>query len=484
MERFITDYIYSEQLFTNHIIPMKNLKDLLILHNLCLYVFVICCLSASYVKAQQRVKTSVKPNIVFIMADDLGYGDLACYGSKLNKTPNIDLLAKKGIKFTDFHSNGPMCSPTRAALLTGKYQHRFGEKFEQALNDANPEDGLPLEALTIAELLKGSGYKTGMYGKWHLGYKPPLFPSNQGFDDFIGLGAGDGDHHSHIDRVGNKDWWHNDKLQMEKGYSTDLITKHSVDFIREHKDEPFFLYVPLLAVHFPWQGPNDPLQRMENTSYLQEKWGIIPDRKNVQPHMKAMIESMDEGVGRIMKTLKDLGLEENTLVIFTSDNGGYIDYKSGGFENISSNGVLRGQKTDIYEGGHRVPGIFYWPGKIKPGVKDDKIMSMDMFPTFAALAGATLPQGLKLDGRSVLPVLLENRKLPERPLFWKIGNKKAIRKENWKLCMIANNKPALYDLKKDIGESRDLSAQYPGLVKELLEEYNAWEKDVTAGYKR
>ncbi len=328
-----------------------------------------------------------------------------------------------------------MCSATRAALMTGMYQYRFGEKFESALSGLNdPENGLPLNALTIAEVLKKAGYATGIYGKWHLGNQPPLFPPNQGFDDFIGLGSGDGDHHTHIDRSGRKDWWHNDQLKMEEGYSTDLITNHSIDFIKKHKNEPFFLYVAYLAIHFPWQGPNDPPHRRENTNYEQDKWGIIPNRKNVRPHIKGMVESMDDGIGEIIKTLKDLSLVENTLVIFASDNGGYIDYKSGGFENISSNGPLRGQKADVYEGGHRVPGIAYWPGKIKPGVvSDDIVMTMDMFPTFIKLAGVSLPSDFRLDGINIGPLLFKNKELPERMICWKIGTKKAIRKGKWKL---------------------------------------------------
>ncbi|MCK5456694.1 MAG: sulfatase-like hydrolase/transferase, partial [Melioribacteraceae bacterium] len=249
-----------------------------------------------------------KPNIVFIMIDDLGYGDIGCYGSKINSTPNIDRLAAGGILLTDFHTNGPMCSPTRASLLTGMYQHRFGKKFERAISGKTDfDDGLPQEAVTIAEVLKDAGYNTGMYGKWHLGYHEPFLPTNQGFDEFIGLGAGDGDHHSHIDRWGRKDWWYNDKLKMEKGYSTELITEHSIEFIKRHKDKPFFLYVSHLAVHFPWQGPSDPPHRVEGKDYTNDKWGIIPNKNNVSPHVKAMVESVDSGVGMIMKTLSSLG---------------------------------------------------------------------------------------------------------------------------------------------------------------------------------
>ncbi len=440
-----------------------------------LLVFIICGCS-------QSVENS-KPNIIFIMIDDLGYGDVGCYGSEINKTPHIDQLARGGKKFTDFHTNGPMCSPTRASLLTGMYQHRFGEKFERAISGKTDfHDGLPEEAVTIAEVLKGAGYTTGMYGKWHLGYRAPYLPTNQGFDEFIGLGAGDGDHHSHIDRWGRKDWWHNDKLKMEKGYSTNLITKHSIEFIKKHKAEPFFLYVSHLSVHFPWQGPTDPPHRVEGKDYTNDKWGIIPDKNNVSPHVKAMVESVDSSVGKIMKTLSNLGLEKNTLVIFTSDNGGYTHYAESHF-NISSNGPLRGQKTEIYEGGHRVPFIAYWPGKIVAGSESDEvIMTMDMFPTFLNIADVEIPANLKLNGINVLPQILGNETLAARSVCWKIGNEKAIRKDKWKLCMFGNDRLELFDLSIDIGESKNIADENTPIVEQLIAEYNEWEKDVTKNY--
>ncbi len=413
------------------------------------------------------------PNIVFIMADDLGYGDLGCYGNKRVNTPHIDALAKQGLRFTDFHSAGPMCSPTRAATMTGLYQQRFGEKFEGALSGVEDRhSGLPLEAITIAELLKETGYTTGCFGKWHLGYLPPYFPTHQGFDEFVGLGSGDGDFFTHVDRP---DWWHNDELSPEEGYTTDLITKHSIDFIKRHNDEPFFLYVPHLGIHFPWQGPEDPPHRQPGIAYHQDKWGLIPDRSNVFPHVKGMIESVDQSVGRIWGTLKEEGLLENTLVIFTSDNGGYISY-SGGFENISSNGPLRGQKTQVYEGGHRVPTIAFWPGKIKPGVTDQTSISMDWFPTFAKMAGISLGE-LPTDGVDLSPLLVHGKPLPERNVYWRIRGNWAVRSGPWKLTH-ANGKSGFFNLNSDIGETMDLSDQYPEKVKSLQAVYDEWNQDV------
>ena len=424
-----------------------------------------------------------KPNIIYIMIDDLGYGDVGCYGSELNRTPHIDRLADKGMLFTDYHTNGPMCTPTRASLMTGKYQHRFGEKFEGPLSGKTQYDeGLPLEATTIAEALGGAGYVTGMYGKWHLGYKPPYLPPDQGFDEFIGLGSGDGDHHTHIDRSGRKDWWNNNKLRMEEGYSTDLITDHSVDFIQNHKNEPFFLYVAHLSIHFPWQGPDDPPHRVEGKDYADDKWGIIPDKNNVGPHVKAMVESIDDGVGRIMDTLKSLDLLDNTLVIFTSDNGGYTHYGDTHF-NISSNGPLRGQKTELYEGGHRVPFIASWPGKIPERITSHElVMTMDMFPTFCDLAGANIPADLELDGISIAPHLVNQQPIGKRTVCWKMDDERAIRKGDWKLLLLGDKNPELYHLAEDIGETQNLASKYPDRVEELKKEYYEWEADVTRNY--
>ncbi|MBM4075020.1 MAG: N-acetylgalactosamine-6-sulfate sulfatase, partial [Planctomycetes bacterium] len=328
-----------------------------------LTIAIVLSLILSSIPVSAGELTADIPNIVLIVADDLGYGDLACYGGK-SKTPNLDRLAVEGIRFTDFHSNGPMCSATRTALLTGLYQHRFGREFEGALGH-EPHLGLPLNAVTLPELLKPSEYSSAIFGKWHLGNRPPLFPTQQGFDEFRGLVTGDGDHHSHIDRQGQEDWWNGEKVEMETGYTADLITNHSVRFIEQNRDRPFFLYVPHLAIHFPWQGPKDPSHRKQGKDYSDDKWGRIRDRKNVAPHVNGMIESLDQSVGKIIATLKRLHLEENTFVFFTSDNGGYIHYANE-FQKISSNGRLRGQKGELYEGGHRVPAIAWWPTRIAP----------------------------------------------------------------------------------------------------------------------
>ncbi len=420
-----------------------------------------------------------KPNIILILIDDLGYGDLGCYGNITIRTPNIDLLADEGMRFTDFHSNGPMCTPTRSALLTGMYQNRLGNKFEGPLSGKTQYDeGMPLEVVTMAEMLKSAGYATGMFGKWHLGYKEPFLPFNQGFDEFRGLAAGDGDHHSHIDRWGREDWWHNNTPAMENGYSVDLITDHSKSFIENHKNEPFFLYMAHLAIHFPWQGPEDPAHREKGISYENDKWGIIPDRDNVHPHVKAMVEAVDKSVGEIVNTLKKLKLDDNTLVIFTSDNGGYIHYNHQ-FKNISSNGPLRGQKAEVYEGGHRVPFIAWWPGKIRPGMKNSETtMTMDLYQTFAELAGAQLSNHQILDGMDISSLLFDNEKLPDRTLYWKMDDEIAVRQGPWKLVKIGDQPNELYNLDQDLGESKGLAKEQVEITKDLWNEYLKWKEEV------
>ena len=412
------------------------------------------------------------PNFVVILADDLGYADIAAYGSKRNATPHLDRMAREGLRFTDFHSNGPMCTPTRAALLTGLYPQRFGEQFESALSGIEDYDtGLPLEAVTLPEMLSEAGYVSGMYGKWHLGYHPPYMPSNQGFDDFRGLASGDGDHHSHIDRSGRPDWWHNEELSPETGYGVSLITQHSVDFIKRHRDEPFFLYVAHLAIHFPWQGPNDSGYRVEGGNYHNlSKLGEL-DSLDVSAQVNKMVESVDASVGAILGALRDQGLAESTLVIFTSDNGGYLTYQ-GGYHNISENGPLRGQKTQVYEGGQRVPAIAWWPQTITPGVSSELAATFDVVPTLLELAGAGSPQ--TLDGTSLVPLLLGRGSLAPRTLFWRIRTHSAVRKEHWKLVLHDNDEPELYDLKEDIGESKNLSDDHPDTVQALMGELSSW----------
>lgn len=423
--------------------------------------------------ASSPAESGSPTNFVLILADDLGYGDLGCYGNRGNETPHIDALAASGLRFTDFHSSGPMCTPTRVATLTGLYQQRFGSRFDTAISGVKDRDrGLPHEAVTIAEVLRPLEYRSACFGKWHLGYQPPWLPTSQGFDLFRGLVSGDGDFHTRIDRSGNEDWWHNERIEMVRGYTTDLLTEYSVAFIEQNRKRPFFLYVPHLAIHFPWQGPDDPPHRRQGQGYHRDKWGVIPDPENVATHVRAMVESLDRSVGLIVGALRKWDLDKNTLVIFTSDNGGYLTYGDR-FRNISSNGPFRGQKTELYEGGHRVPAIFSWPGRIEPGVSEETAHSVDLMPTLAALAGVDV----ETDGVDLGPLLFSGDRLPERTLYWRARLQAAVRRGEWKWYR-NGKKEELYHLGDDPGEERDLAPRFPERVAGMRGDWETWEKDV------
>jgi len=413
--------------------------------------------------------TSEQPNIILIMADDLGYGDVGCYGSKKIQTPNIDVLARGGMKFTDYHSNCPVCSPTRAALLTGRYQQRSGIEGVIYAKGPTRQTGIALEEITFAEVLKRHGYATGIFGKWHLGYNVEFNPAKQGFDEFIGYVSGNVDYHSHIDGAGFEDWWKNCEKVPEEGYCTDLITKHGIDFIERHRDEPFCLYLPHEAPHYPYQGREDPPERLSGGRKGRKAKG-----DEITRAYKEMIEVMDEGIGRIVKTVKRLGLERKTFIFFCSDNGAT---KRG------SNGVLSGYKGSLWEGGHRVPAVAYWPGRIKAGtITDETVLGMDLFATMVSIAGAKLPAGLKLDGIDLLPMLAEGKRLPERMLFWRYRKEKAVRKGPWKL-LLQRSQVKLYNLDEDLAEKNNLAKTRPAMVKKLEDELAVWEQEVSAGVK-
>ncbi|MCA9218464.1 MAG: sulfatase-like hydrolase/transferase, partial [Planctomycetales bacterium] len=341
--------------------------------------------------------------------------------------------------------------------------------------DTQRDIGLPPYAKTIAEVLHAADYATACFGKWHLGFRSPFLPTVQGFDTFRGLSAGDGDHHSHIDRYGNEDWWRDNKIDMEVGYTTDLLTKHSVSYIEQHRDRPFFLYVPHLAIHFPWQGPTDPAHRVKGIDYKLDKWGVIPDHNNVHPHVKAMVEAVDTSTGKILETLRRLNLRERTVVIFTSDNGGYLNYGST-FHNISSNGALRGQKGTLYEGGHRVPMIVSWAGSISSSTTDELVHSNDLLPTIAAIAGVDFSE-VKSDGVDLSQYLIAGKPVTKRTLFWRAGGDWAVRQGRWKLVSEEGN-VELFDLGRDLGEQDSLAARHPQTVARLQRDWHAWNDDM------
>lgn len=402
------------------------------------------------------------PNIILILADDLGYGDLASYGSSMKDTPHLDQMAKGGLRFTDFHSNGPVCSPTRAAMLSGRYQQKVG--IEAVVHATKfRHTGLTPGTHTIAGHLKSLGYSTGIAGKWHLGYDTAFSPLNYGFDHFRGYVSGNVDYHSHIDGAGQYDWWSQKDTLVEPGYSTDLITSYALSFIDDHRDKPFFLYVAHEAPHFPYQGRHDPAERSLNGNF---KMNGSPE--NLQLTYREMISAMDDGIGEIFRALDQYSLLDNTIVFFLSDNGA---------NNKGSNAPLRGFKGSLWEGAHRVPAIAYWKDRIYPGTSDELLMGMDLFPTIAALTGKALPENFDPDGIDFSNVLLEHKALEEREVFWRYNGLKSVRSGPWKL-LIQEDSTYLFNLSDDPSEEINLFAAYPVKAARLKRSLMDWEADV------
>ncbi|MFW6146678.1 MAG: sulfatase-like hydrolase/transferase [Planctomycetota bacterium] len=413
------------------------------------------------------------PNIVLIMADDLGYGDLSCFGSEQIATPSIDALADRGVTLRDYHSSGPVCTPTRAALMTGRYQQRSGLEGVILVKGPTRQTGLDAEQNhCLVRSLGQAGYATGIFGKWHLGYRTEFNPVHHGFDRFRGYVSGNVDYHSHVDNSGVPDWWDNlDKIE-EQGYVTDLVSRGAVDFIKQNRDRPFFCFVSHEAPHWPYQGRHDPPERFPGGKPGKdfESWGARPDR---QTAYKEMVEAMDEGVGWIVQELRRLDLEGNTLVLFCSDNGATSE--------VGSNGPLRGAKGDVFEGGHRVPAVAAWPGRIAPrSVSDETVLAMDLLPTFLTLTRQRVSTPQPLDGIDVSPALLDQRALRQRDVFWRYHDKAAARRGPWKLVRDGDGS-RLFNLDDDLAEQNDRADDEPDTTRALQAAREAWEQDVTRG---
>ena len=417
------------------------------------------------------------PNVIVIMVDDMGYGGVSCYDNRHFKTPEIDRLAAEGLKLTDYHSNGSVCSPTRAALLTGRYQYRSGC---HVVINADPKHadhvrGMPSEEWTMAEALKEEGYATAVFGKWHIGYKPEFHPLRHGFDQFNGFISGNIDAQSHRDRMGTFDWWQGDDLKDEPGYHTDLITEHTLDFIKRHKDQPFFIYVAHGTPHSPHQARGSKIQRGPSKGQVPE-WGKDEPVYSNKPGdenwlMKHFMLPVDEGVGRIRRQIDALGLSEQTVIWFISDNGGTKG-------NYSTSKNTRGAKGAVYEGGHRVPGIVWAPGRISADTTSSAlVVGMDIMPTSLALAKVDVPPAHRFDGVDVSGALFKGEALPERSVIWGRAEKSlALRKGAWKLVG-----KELYNLGTDPQEAKNVAAQYPERVAQMTRERQAMYTEMISG---
>ena len=406
-------------------------------------------------------------NIVLIVSDDQGYADISCYPHPDEvATPNLDRIAAGGVRLTSGYASCPVCAPTRAGILTGRYQQRFG--FYTA---ADSRAGLPQTERTLAELLGREGYATGVFGKWHLGYRPPFRPLRRGFDTFYGfLGHGGHDYFDLAIADEIRSIYRDSSPINDTGYLTRNITREALAFIAKNRDRPFFAYVPYNAVHNPIQAPDDYVRRFKH-----------PDPK--RNTYLAMLAILDEGVGEILDALDRFGLADNTLVIFLSDNGGARG-------TTAVNGALRDYKHSVYEGGIRVPFLLRWPGRIPAGtVSAEPVISIDVFATALAAAGVALPDDRVIDSRDILPAVTGAKAGPlHEALYWSWIEKEsdqgwAIRKGRWKLL---NNKDGLelYDLAADLSEKRNLAAERPETVETLLAAYRAWQAELVPRIRR
>ena len=432
-----------------------------------------------------------KPNIILILADDLGYNDLSCYGSPDISTPTIDQLAADGVKFTHFYSNSASCTPTRTAFITGRYQQRVGGlecaigvngqgRYDdaQAL-EALGELGLPTYENSIGKIMKSVGYKTALIGKWHLGYDVKHFPTRHGFDYFWGINGALADyfHYCEYDDSnpgGFVDLLYENEQQLDtnnvSGYLTDLFTDRALEFIEQNKNSPFFLYLPYNAPHTPYQGPGDYTpQPVPQADYIA----------GGRPAFIAMVESLDQNINRILTDLENKNLADNTIVIFMSDNGGNA---------IGDNSPFRGRKGDLFEGGIRGPAIVRWPGKITPGTTSDQpCLTMDFTASIAAIGGASAPLDKPFDGADIIGAVKDNKTLDPRVLYWRwrrsTKNKKAIRDQNMKYYSDDLNGSVteyLFDIIADPTESNNLySASHPDAIR-LKALVAAWETEVQA----
>jgi arylsulfatase A-like enzyme len=432
------------------------------------------------VPVAQRTAAPDKPNVVLIITDDIGYGDLGSYGVTDAKTPNLDRLAREGVRLTDAYANGAVCSPTRAALISGLYQQRVG--IEWALSATNDQDkGLPVAPTSLPALLKTRGYVTGLLGKWHLGFSPRIGPNAHGFDEFFGFLGGATDYFTHRNGDGTPDLYENTTPVETPAYLTDEISRRAARFIDRHRATPFFLEVAYNAVHWPFQAPDlAPTDPRRTTVPRPHEAG---DRRQIQmpddtpPATRAdyvkILENADSGIATVLAALERNGLARNTLVIFTNDNGG---------EWLSRNAPFYHRKGTLWEGGIRVPLIMRWPAQLPAGQTSSQVaVTMDLTRSVLAATGTELPAGYRPDGIDVLPMLAGRTPIVDREIFWRIvrpeRRQKAVRSGRWKM-LVDGEQYLLFDLEADPGERQDLAAQHPEIIVRLKPRLAAWEADV------
>lgn len=433
----------------------------------------VLIIAASAGQGQAQAGSTRRPNVVLILTDDVGYGDLGSYGAPDVKTPHIDGLARDGVRFTDFYANGATCTPTRAGLISGRYQQRFGLETPLA-GAADEERGLAPTGRSLPQLLKNTGYATALVGKWHLGWKTDYSPNAHGFDFFFGFKGSHIDYYHHTNDAGRPDLFENDRPAEVPGYMTDLVTERSVRFIGQNAQRPFFIDVAYNATHWPYQVPDKPSKARINAGAI----GPMDDSTSTRADYVAMLERVDEGVGKILRALDSLGLRQSTIVIFTNDNGG---------EWLSRNTPLFHHKWTVWEGGIRVPAIIRWPGHIPAGRVSSQVgITMDLTASILAATRTPVPNDARLDGFDLFPVLEGRTPEIERTLFWRVvgaRQQRAVRSGDWKL-LFDGSRPLLFNLRTDIGERNNVIGQHPEIARRLGPLLTAWQADVEDEAKR
>ncbi len=429
-------------------------------------------LLASAIPAALAAVTKTRTNIIVATGDNLGYGDIGCYGNTAVKTPQLDAFARSGVRFTSFYTASPTCTASRAALLTGRHPERYGLNYQLSAKENQSGIGLPHTERLFPQYLKPYGYRTACIGKWNLGFAPGSRPTERGFDEFLGLRSGNFDYYTHLYR-GEHDLYKGVKPFHTNGYSTDLFADAACDFLRRSAGGPFFLYLPFNAAHYEsdantpgkkavWQAP---------AKYF-EPYDCSPDVADPKKRYHAVVTGLDDGFGRVMAELDRLRLAESTLVFFFSDNGAFMT-PGHGLE-VASNHPLRDGGVTCWEGGIRVAAMARWPGHTRPGtVCDELVSSMDLLPLALAAAGEAAPGGAHLDGRNPLAAL-GGKKSPHEALFFVWKNQHAVRRGKWKLIRTAGQTWQLFDLAADIGETTDVAASNPAVVRDLAARFETW----------
>ncbi len=408
--------------------------------------------------------TPRQPNVVVLVADDLGYADVGFHGGKEIPTPHLDALAAAGARFSSGYVSCPVCSPTRAGLVTGRYQQRFGHEFNPGPFPESDRKhiGLPLEESTVADALRAAGYRTGLVGKWHLGFDEQFHPNRRGFDEFYGFLGGARRYLPANSEDDVLPILRNSEPVDEQEYLTDAFGREAVDFIRRHADHPFYLQLTFNAVHTPLQAP----------AKYQDRFAHIADQRHRS--YAAMLSALDDNVGRVLDALHELQLDEQTLVFFVSDNGGPPQ------GNTSNNAPLRGAKGSVWEGGVRVPFLLRWTGRVPAGtVYEQPVISLDISATAVAVAGSSHWNDRQIDGVNLVPYVTGQASgAPHQQLYWRFGDQWAIRQGNLKLLQTAGSQPQLFDLSSDIGEQTDLADSQSEKAATLRQAYLAWNAEL------